>query len=81
MRKSTAQSDPDPVNQWPAPPEMRQKLLDLIYTGNMEAAWRLLDLSWLDGPGKKQFLKAFKKQLTTSPYYAAITQTSFQTGK
>jgi len=73
--------EPDLVNQWPAPPELWQKMLDLIYTGNMEAAWKLLDLSWPDRPGKQKFLKAFRKQLATSPYYAAITRTSFQTGK
>jgi len=72
---------PDLVNQWPAPPEMWQKMLDLIYTGNMEVGWRLLDLSWPDRGGKQGFIKAFKKQLSTSPYYAAITQSSFQLGR
>jgi hypothetical protein len=70
--------DPDLLNVWPAPYELWQKMLDLIFTGNEEAAWRLLDLSWADRKGKLQFVKAFKKQLTTSPYYAAINQPTFQ---
>ena len=75
-------TEPDMVNLWPAPPEMWQKMLDLIYTGNMASAWRLLDLSWpADRPGKQRFLKAFKMQLGTSPYYAAITQPGFQLGR
>jgi hypothetical protein len=51
---------PDAVNEWPAPPEMWQKILDLIYSGNMEAGWRLLELSW-PGKGKEKFLREFKK--------------------
>ena len=74
-------TEPDMVNLWPTPPEMWQKMLDLIYTGNMAAAWRLLDLSWPARPGKKKFVKEFKKQLGTSPYYAAITGPTFQLGK
>ena len=62
-----------------APVEMWQKMLDLIYSGNMRSAWKLQDLSWpADRAGKRQFVKEFKKQLLTSPYYTSITGPTFQ---
>jgi hypothetical protein len=61
------------VTPFPAPPEMWQEMLNLIYTGNMTTAWRLLDMSWPAGkPGKMKFLRGFKKQLSKSPYYKDI---------
>lgn len=58
---------------WSAPYEMWDKMLDLIYSGNMDLAWRLCDLSWpANHPGKANFLKEFKKELATSPYYKSI---------
>ncbi len=68
-----------PDDKWAAPYEMWQKMLNLIYTGNMNSAWRLCDLSWpANHPGKSIFLKEFIKQLQTSPYYQDINQASFQ---
>jgi hypothetical protein len=70
---------PENGDRWGVPVQMWQKMLDLIYTGNMNAAWILCDLSWpKEYPGKQRFLKEFKKQLQQSPYYAAITQAGFQ---
>jgi hypothetical protein len=61
------------VMPFPAPPEMWQEMLNLIYTGNMNTAWRLLDMSWpAERPGKMEFLRQFKKELSTSPYYRDI---------
>jgi hypothetical protein len=60
-------------SKWSAPYEMWGKMLNLIYSGNMDLAWRLCDLSWpADHPGKEIFLKEFKKQLATSPYHIDI---------
>lgn len=48
-------------------------MLDLIYSGNMDLAWMLCDLSWLaDHPGKEIFLQEFKEELATCEYYADI---------
>ena len=58
-----------PEDKWSAPYEMWQKMLDLIYSGNMDSAWKLCDLSWpAKHPGKATFLKEFKRQLMTSPF-------------
>jgi len=68
-----------PYDKWCAPTEMWQKMLDLIYSGNMASAWKLCELSWpAKHPGKMIFLKEFTAQLMTSPYYNDINQASFQ---
>jgi hypothetical protein len=62
-------------DKWVAPYEMWGKMLDLIYSGNMDAAWKLCDLSWpANHPGKQRFLNDFKKRLATSSYFATINQ-------
>lgn len=49
------------------------KMFDLIYSGNMDLAWKLCDLSWpANHSGKVIFMKEFKEQLATSPYYGDI---------
>jgi hypothetical protein len=61
--------------KWSAPYEMWGKMLDLIYSGNMDLAWKLCDLSWPEKhPGKALFLKEFKEELATSEYYKDIIQ-------
>ena len=66
-------------NKLQVPPLLWGRMLELIYTGNMSAAWRLCDLSWpANHPGKSIFLKEFTKQLQTSQYYKEINQASFQ---
>jgi hypothetical protein len=71
-RFADCQKDYD-FKKWSAPYEMWDKMLDLIYSGNMDSAWKLCDLSWpVDHPGKAIFLKEFKKRLATGPYYKDI---------
>jgi len=66
-------------NKWAAPTEMWQKMLDLIYSGNMASAWKLCELSWpAKHPGKAAFLKEFTAQLMTSPFYNDINRADFQ---
>lgn len=58
-------------------------MLDLIYTGNAQAAWTYLDQIWPQKPcryensdqkppTKQEFLRDFKKQLAKSPYWNDI---------
>lgn len=48
-------------------------MLNLIYSGNMAQAWKLLDLAWPEGmSGKEKFLEEFKAQLATSPFWEEI---------
>ena len=50
-------------------------MLDLIYAGNMDSAWRLLDKAWpANQPNKEVFLKDFKEQLMASAYSADMLQ-------
>jgi hypothetical protein len=48
-------------------------MLDLIYSGHADLAWRFCDEAW---PGsartKNQFLQSFRFQLSKSPYWKAI---------
>jgi hypothetical protein len=68
-----------PDDKWCAPYQMWQKMLDLIYSGNMASAWKLYELSWpAKHPGKAIFLKEFTAQLMASPYYNNINQADFQ---
>ena len=60
-------------------PEWWAAMLELIYTGNGDLAWKLCDLFWpvSEDPSikknwladKKKFLAEFKKQLKMSPYW------------
>ena len=48
-------------------------MLDLIYTGNADAAWKFFDKAWPKRIfGKDKFLVEFKAQLKTSPYWVEI---------
>lgn len=56
--------------RWKVPPALCGAMLDLIYTGNLESARQLCDRAWPDTwPGKREFLREFREQLATSPYY------------
>ncbi len=58
--------DPPPVQLW-------STMLDLIYTGNMDQAWELLERAWPGGiSGKEEFLTEFKTQLRTSPFWREL---------
>ena len=55
------------------PTQLWGDMLDLIYSGNMQAAWKLADLAWNSKTlTKQEFLKQFKTQLETSPYWPDI---------
>lgn len=60
------------------PPELWGTMLQYIYTGHADLAWKFYDRVWGDNrAGKKEFLEAFKKQLEKSPYWPAVkTMTS-----
>jgi len=48
-------------------------MLDLIYSGNTGAAWKLFDLIWSEkSTGKAEFRDEFQKQLETSDYWEQI---------
>jgi hypothetical protein len=50
-------------------------MLDLIYSGNGEAAFQLFDQGWAPGvPGRNAFLVQFGAQLSLSPYWETVTQ-------
>jgi len=55
------------------PVELWARMLDLIYTGNMNQAWALVELSWPDEiDGKKDFLRDFKTQLAEGPFWKDV---------
>lgn len=48
-------------------------MLDLIYSGNAEVAWKFFDRAWPpEIKGKEQFLADFRSQLSQSPYWPEI---------
>ncbi len=54
-------------------PDLWRRMLDLMYSGNVRAAWRLYDGSWQEGEeGKHEFEREFIVQLHTSPYWPDI---------
>jgi hypothetical protein len=51
-------------------------MLNLIYTGHSDLAWRLFDNTWpSERPGKDKFLTDFCSQLKTSPYWPDLEPT------
>lgn len=77
--KFADETEIDGNNKWKAPPDLWSEMLDLIYSGNRDSAWRLLDMSWpVNYPNKAEFLNDFKAQLVTSPYFHDINQPGFQ---
>lgn len=55
------------------PAEIGQEMVDLIYSGNMAHALRLLDLAWpADVGGKDDFLLDLTAMLKKSPFYGEI---------
>ena len=48
-------------------------MLDLIYTGNEDAAWKWFERAWPDGVSKKaEFLKEFKEKLANSNFWPDV---------
>jgi len=55
------------------PVELWERMLKLIYTGNMNQAWLLVKLSWPHGiAGKDKFVKDFALNLAKSPFWKGI---------
>ncbi len=55
------------------PTALWAEMLDRIYSGNMSAAWRLADLAWAGKKvSKEDFLREFREQLATSPYWPEL---------
>lgn len=55
------------------PPKLWGYMLDLIYTGSGDLAFQFFNKAWPEGKeGKTEFLNAFKKQLSKSPYWKDI---------
>lgn len=55
------------------PPILWISMLDLIYSGNAESAYKLFDLAWPPGiKGKEKFLDEFNKNLANSEYWSEI---------
>ncbi len=60
-------------NEGVPPIELWKTMLDLIYTGHADVAFRFFDQSWPGKvSGKDTFLAKFKTQLKTSPYWIEI---------
>jgi hypothetical protein len=63
----------DPAPEWPTakiPPTMWATMLNLIYTGHAELAWKFADLAWPPRVQRKAlFLDEFRERLRQSPYY------------
>jgi hypothetical protein len=61
-----------------APESLRQQMLDLIYSGHGELAWRFYRAAWRPGvAGEEEFLGLFKMRLKQSrywPYLKALNQ-------
>lgn len=55
------------------PPDLWGYMLDLIYSGNEQSAWDFFDQAWPASiPGKEEFLKDFRKHLSTSRYWPQV---------
>jgi hypothetical protein len=58
---------------YPVAPEVYRYMLDLIYSGNAQSAWRFLELAWQATPQERQsFIATLRGQLNRSPYAAEI---------
>jgi len=51
-------------------PALFARMLELIFAGNIDAAWKFLDYAWPETkPGKEKFKEDFIKQLSTFEYW------------
>ena len=58
------------------PPELWGTMLDLIYTGNSEEAWKLVPAVWKpNGVSERQFFIDFCAQLSKSRYFSELRST------
>lgn len=57
------------------PPELWGHMLDLIYSGNADTAWKFFERAWLPSvPGKREFRQDFQARLRESPYWKQIKE-------
>ena len=72
--RNYAQSAKD--GAWPradVSPDLWETMLDLIYSGHDEDAWKFLDTAWPSKvQGKDSFARDFRAQLAKSPYWPAV---------
>lgn len=55
------------------PPSLWGYMLDLIYSGNGELAWKVIDTAWpKKRPGKEEFRAKFQEKLSESPYWEGL---------
>jgi hypothetical protein len=61
-------------SRWGIPPSAWGYMLELIYGGNGDLAWKFCDMIWAKrGKGNREdFLSEFRKQLAESPYWDGI---------
>lgn len=68
----------DPTTSWHWDSRLWWGMLDLIYTGNGDLAWKYCDWYWSDQGSrafpadKKKFLREFKSNLAKSPYWGDL---------
>jgi hypothetical protein len=73
LAKVVSEDDAWQMNDLPA--SLWKTMLDLIYTGNADTAFRFADKAWPAAvSGKEAFLSAFRKQLALSPYWVEINR-------
>lgn len=69
VRKSEWEEESPPTQLWAT-------MLDLIYTGNSDVAWKFFSETWPSKrAGSKAFLRSFCGQLATSRYFAQLRPT------
>ncbi len=57
----------------PAPMDFTMAVLELIYAGNREMAWRLFDTAWPENvPGKDDYRSQLEREIKWSPYWAEV---------
>ena len=57
------------------PPLLWGTMLDLIYTGHSDLAWKFVDAAWVPKTGKDKFREDFCGRLATSPYFSKLRPT------
>ncbi len=77
-RASTVKNYPPSAKggEWPraqVSPDLWGTMLDLIYSGHAEEAWKFLDAAWPPKiTGKEKFANDFRTQLSKSKYWPAV---------
>ncbi len=77
-RAAAVKNNPDSAKggEWPqakVSPDLWGTMLDLIYSGHANEAWKFLDDAWpTKVHGKENFEREFRAQLAKSPYWSAV---------